>query len=79
MMEIKSLAFLRLIVTEPCVVPDCFHSINNVNIVNNVNNTNNVSCYSIANNAKGTPPIRKIDFFRALPEKEGGEGLTQIF
>ena len=28
---------------------------------------------------KGTPYIRKIDFFRALPEKGGGgEGLARI-
>ena len=29
--------------------------------------------------AKGTPPRKKIDFFRALPEKGGGEGLARIF
>ena len=27
---------------------------------------------------KGTPPIRKIDFFRALPEKGGGRALPEF-
>ena len=29
--------------------------------------------------SKGTPPIRKIDFFRALPEKGGGRALPEFF
>ena len=28
---------------------------------------------------KGTPPIKKIDFFRALPEKGGGRALPEFF
>ena len=28
---------------------------------------------------KGTPPIIKINFFRALPEKDGGRSLPEFF
>ena len=44
---------LKLIVTEPSVVPDCFNSINNVNNVNIVNIfkiVNNVNIVNIVNN-----------------------------
>ena len=38
----------------------------------------NIVTWSTRQN-KGRPHIKKIDFFRALPEKGGGEGLARIF